>query len=183
VDERIGVLVCGVGVRHRAVGLVAASADDEPVSRLNKGQRALVYGLAGWCSEVVSTGIRSRGRDRDWRLTSHTYLWMLPVYATAAVLFEPAYDATKRAGTPWWGRALLWTGGIYVVEAASGEAIRKVTGEVPWDYSRARGSKPVPTHWRGLVRPAYAPVWFGVGLGMERLHDLLQRVELTPPGE
>jgi hypothetical protein len=31
---------------------------------------------------------------------------------------------------------------------------------------------------RGTVRPAYAPVWFAVGLGMERLHDLLDRVEL-----
>jgi hypothetical protein len=36
----------------------------------------------------------------------------------------------------------------------------------------------VPKHWRGLVRPAYAPVWFAVGLGMERLHALLDRVEV-----
>jgi hypothetical protein len=151
--------------------------------RLNRAERALAYGLAGWCSEVVSTGIRSRGRDDNWRLTSTTYLWMLPVYGSAALLFEPAYAATKRAGTPWWGRALLWTGGIYAVEAASGEAIRSITGEVPWDYSRPRGRKPVPTHWRGLVRPAYAPVWLAVGLGMERMHGLLQRVELRPPSE
>jgi hypothetical protein len=153
------------------------------VKKLNRGQRALIYGLAGWCSEVVTTGIRSRGRDENWRLTGTTYLWMLPVYGSAALLFEPAYAAAKRARTPWWGRALIWTGGIYAVEAASGEAIRSVTGEVPWDYSRARGSKPVPTHWRGLVRPAYAPVWLAVGFGMERLHDLLQRVRVTPPGE
>jgi hypothetical protein len=151
--------------------------------RLNRAERALIYGLAGWCSEVVSTGIRSRGRDKDWRLSSHTYLWMLPVYGLAAVLFEPAYDAAKRAGTPWWGRALMWTGGIYAVEAASGEAIRSITGEVPWDYSRPRGVKPVPAHWRGLVRPAYAPVWFAVGLGMEQLHDLLRRVEVAPHPE
>ncbi|HVX70439.1 MAG TPA: hypothetical protein VHA79_12200 [Mycobacteriales bacterium] len=150
---------------------------------LNRMERALVYGLAGWCSEVVSTGLRSHGRDGDWRLTSHTYLWMLPVYGLAAVLFEPAYAATKRAGTPWWGRALLWTGGIYAVEAASGEAIRAITGEVPWDYSRARGRKPVPAHWRGLVRPAYAPVWCAVGLGMEQLHELLGRIEVRTAAE
>lgn len=153
------------------------------MNKLNRAQRALVFGLAGWCSEVVTTGVRSRGRDQNWRLTGTTYLWMLPVYGSAAFLFEPAYVAAKRAGTPWWGRALLWTGGIYAVEAASGEAIRAVTGEVPWDYSRPRGSKPVPKHWRGLVRPAYAPVWLAVGLGMERLHDLLQRVRITRPGE
>jgi hypothetical protein len=50
---------------------------------------------------------------------------------------------------------------------------------VPWDYARPRGVKPEPTHLRGLVRPAYAPVWFAVGLGMERLHDLLDRVEIA----
>jgi len=147
--------------------------------RLGKAERALAYGLAGWCSEVLTTSLRSHGRDGDWRLTGTTYLWMLPIYGVAAVLFEPAHDATKRAGTPWWGRAAIWTGGIFAIEAASGEAIRAVTGEVPWDYSRPRGAKPEPTHWRGLVRPAYAPVWFAVGLGMEQLHSLLDRVELT----
>ncbi|HVW80114.1 MAG TPA: hypothetical protein VHB69_04140 [Mycobacteriales bacterium] len=153
------------------------------MSNLNRTQRALVYGLAGWCSEIVTTGIRSRGRDGNWRLTGTTYLWMLPVYGSAAYLFEPAYAATKRAGTPRWARALLWTAGIYAVEAASGEAIRALTGEVPWDYSRPRGRKRVPAHWRGLVRPAYAPVWLAVGLGMEQLHDLLDRVAVAPRAE
>jgi hypothetical protein len=129
---------------------------------LGRTERFLAYGLAGWCSEVVTTGLRSHGRDGDWRLTGTTYLWMLPIYGIAAVAFEPAHSAA----------------GIYTVEAASGEVIRVVTGEVPWDYARPRGRKPEPTHWRGLVRPAYAPVWFAVGLGMERLHDLLDRVEL-----
>lgn len=64
--------------------------------------------------------------------------------------------------------------GCYAVEALSGTAIRRVAGAVPWDYSRARGTRPVPVHWRGLVRPAYAPIWFAVGLGLERLHDRLQ---------
>jgi hypothetical protein len=149
------------------------------VSALNRKQRFLAYGLAGWCSEIVSTSIRSRGRDANWRLTGTTYAWMLPVYGLAAVLFEPADTAARRHGWPWWQRGLVWTAGIYSVEAASGELLRAITGEVPWDYSRPRGRKVEPTHWRGLVRPAYAPVWFAVGLGMERLHDLLDRVEIT----
>jgi hypothetical protein len=103
---------------------------------------------------------------------------MLPIYGVAAVLFEPADTAARDRGWSWLTRGLVWTAGIYAVEAASGEALRITTGEVPWDYARARGRKPVPTHWRGLVRPAYAPVWFAVGLGMERLHDLLDRVEI-----
>ena len=146
---------------------------------LGKGQRFVVYGLAGWCSEIFFTGLRSRGRDANWRLTGHTYLWMLPTYGVAAFLFEPMHDAARAAGWPWWRRGLSWAGGIYVIEAASGELLRHLTGEVPWDYSRPRGRRPAPTSWRGLVRPAYAPVWFAAGFGMERLHDLLDRVELT----
>jgi hypothetical protein len=152
------------------------------MSGLSKGQRFFAYGLAGWCSEVVSTSTRSRGRDGTWRLTGTTYAWMLPIYGAAAVLFEPADSAARRAGWEWWQRGLTWTAGIFLVEAASGEALRVVTGEVPWDYSRPRGAKPEPTHWRGLVRPAYAPVWFAVGMGMERLHDLLDRLEISPKG-
>ena len=144
--------------------------------RLRRSERFVVYGLAGWCSEILTTGLRSRGRDDNWRLTGTTYLWMLPIYGVAAVAFEPAHDVAVRAGWSWWQRAAAWTAGIYAGEAASGEGIRQLTGEVPWDYSRPRGRKPVPTHWRGSVRPAYAPVWFAVGLGMEQLRRLLDRV-------
>lgn len=147
---------------------------------MKRSQRFLAYGLAGWCSEIVTTGIRSRGRDGNWRLTGTTYLWMLPIYGVAAVLFEPAYAEARRRDLPWPVRGALWTAGIFAVEAASGEALRATTGEVPWDYSRPRGRKPVPKHWRGLVRPSYAPLWFAVGLGMERLNGLLDRVEITP---
>jgi hypothetical protein len=106
---------------------------------------------------------------------------MLPVYGFAAVAFEPALDVARRRGWAWWRSGLAWTAGIYAVEAATGELIRRAVGEVPWDYSRPRGARPVPAHWRGLVRPAYAPVWFAVGLGLEQLHDLFQRVELVGP--
>ena len=145
---------------------------------LGRGERFVAYGVAGWCSEILTTGLRSRGREGNWRLTGHTYLWMLPIYGVAAVVFEPAHDAAVRRGVPWWLRGWGWTAGIYVIEATSGEALRKLTGEVPWDYSRARGRKGVPMQWRGLVRPAYAPFWFAAGLGLERLHELLDHVEV-----
>jgi len=156
-------------------------ADPSGPNGLSRPARALVYGLAGWCSEILTTGLRSHGRDSDWRLTGTTYLWMLPVYGSAASLFEPAHAAARRAGWPWWARGVVWTAAIYAVEAGSGEALRALTGEIPWDYRRPRGRKPEPRTWRGLVRPAYAPVWFAVGLGMERLHDVLDRIHLDSP--
>jgi hypothetical protein len=98
---------------------------------------------------------------------------MLPIYGSAAFLFEPAHDRLR--ARPVWERAAAWTGGIYAVEAVAGTALRGITGEVPWDYSRPRGRKPVPRHWKGLVRPSYAPLWAVVGLGLERLHDHLDQ--------
>ena len=138
---------------------------------MRRAERFLAYGVAGWVFEVLFTGAKGPVRDRNWRLESHTYLWMLPVYGSAAYLFEPAHDALR--SRPWRARGLAYTAGFFAVEAASGAAIARVTGEVPWDYGRPRGSRPVPRHWRGLVRPAYAPVWFAAGLAAERLHDRL----------
>ena len=149
-----------------------------PEPGLGRGQRFVVYGLAGWCSEVLSTGLRSRGREGNWRLTGTTYLWMLPIYGAGAIGFEPVLQAMRRRGIPLPARVPVWVAGVYLLEATSGELLRALTGEVPWDYSRPRGRKPVPSHWRGLVRPAYAPVWGLVGLGFEGLHDLLRRVRL-----
>jgi hypothetical protein len=135
-------------------------------------ERALAYAAAGLLGEVVQTAVKSVHRDRNWRLTGTTYLWMAPIYGSAAWLFEPAHDALRQR--PVWERAAAWTVGIYAVEAASGEAIRAITGEVPWDYARPRGQRTsAPINVRGLIRPAYAPLWALTGLALERLHDRL----------
>lgn len=146
---------------------------------LSPGQRFVAYGLAGWCSEILATGLRSHRRDSNWRLTSTTYLWMFPIYGAGALGFEPLLAALRRHRAPLPVRVVAWVGAVYGLEAASGEALRALTGEVPWDYSRPRGRKPVPRNWRGLVRPSYAPVWALVGVGFEQLHDLLGRVRLA----
>jgi hypothetical protein len=143
---------------------------------MRRRHRFLAYGVAGWVFEVLFTGAKAPVRDRDLRLASHTYLWMFPIYGAAAYLFEPLHEAVRHR--PWWQRGLCYSAGFFAVEAASGSAIRRVAGEVPWDYARPRGTRPVPVHWRGLVRPLYAPVWFLAGLGFEKLHDRLS----IPPG-
>src|SRR3954465_2211379 len=104
----------------------------------SRASRFVGSGVAGWISEIVTTGLRSHGRDGDWRLTGTTYLWMLPIYGSAALLFKPAHERVRAQGWPWWQRGALWTAGIFAVEAATGAAIRRVTGEVPWDYARRR---------------------------------------------
>lgn len=69
---------------------------------MQRAARLLAHGIAGRCSAVLTTGVRNRGRDGDWRLTGTTYLWMLPIHGSAAVLSEPAHDAVRPAyASPW----------------------------------------------------------------------------------
>jgi hypothetical protein len=120
-------------------------------------RRALVYGTAGLAGELAWTGRRGRPR---------TSLWMLPVYALAAPLFEPVHDALRRC--PPLVRATAYGAGFTAVEYGSGRVLRAIRGAAPWDYSHAR------LHVDGLVRADYVPLWAAYGLALERLHDALE---------
>src|SRR5512140_2190405 len=133
--------------------------------------RFIVYGLVGWCSEVVWTAVRGFVATRDWRLQGHSYLWMFPIYGLIAPLFEPLHNALRQ--WPWPLRGLVYMAGFWLAELITGYAIRRLTGRCPWDYSGRRGSMA-----GGIITLAYAPVWFLFGLAMEPLHDRL--VWLTP---
>jgi uncharacterized membrane protein len=129
--------------------------------------RFLIYGLLGWCFEIVWTAVteKVRGTQRDWRLVGHTYLWMFPIYGLLAPLGEPIHNALRHQ--PWVARGLVYLLGIWAVEFAAGWLLRKFTGRCPWDYSHLRGNI------QGIVTLEYAPVWFLFGLGFERVHDAL----------
>lgn len=133
--------------------------------------RFFIYGIAGWCAEIVWTAVteRFRGRQKDWRLIGHTSLWMLPIYGLAAPLYEPVHNALR--GQFFLVRGLVYMAGIWAVEYATGWLLRRLTGQCPWDYSRLRGSL-----GGGLIALEYAPVWFAFGLLLEPLHNALLSV-------
>jgi Predicted membrane protein len=124
----------------------------------------IIYGLTGWCLEVVWTGLGSLMAG-DPRLTAKTYLWMFPIYGLA-VFFEPVHDLIR----PWplLVRGLFWTAVFFAVEYLTGWTLRGVVGTSPWDYSAA------PWQIDGLIRLDYAPAWFILGLLFEKLHDGLE---------
>lgn len=134
--------------------------------------RFCIYGLLGWCFEIVWTAVTENvsGRQRDWRLVGHTYLWMFPIYGLLAPLGEPVHNFFRFQF--WALRGLIYLAGIWAVEFATGWLLKKLTGKCPWDYSHLRGSI------QGIIALEYAPVWFLFGLGFERVHDGL--VKLTP---
>jgi len=134
--------------------------------------RFCIYGLLGWCWEVVWTAIRDKasGKQKDWRLLGHSYLWMFPIYGLLAPLGEPIHDALRPHF--WLLRGTAYLIGIWAVEYVTGWALRKLTGKCPWDYSHLRWNI------QGIITLEYAPVWFLFGLGFERVHDAL--VALAP---
>lgn len=132
--------------------------------------RFVLYGLGGWCGEVVYTALTESLPKRDWRLVGVTYLWMFPIYGLIAPLYEPVHNAIR--GLPWFGRAVIWALGFTAMEWLAGWLIAQVIGRCPWDYSGRRWAI------NSYIRWDYFPVWALVGLALEPVHDFL--VRLTP---
>lgn len=134
--------------------------------------RFVLYGMGGWCGEMVYTALTGSLRQRDWRLMGHTYLWMFPIYGLIVFLFEPAHDLLR--ASPWLLRAGVWALGFTLVELTSGWLLARLTGRCPWDYQAAGRRWAINPY----IRWDYLPLWALVGLGMEHIHDFL--VQLTP---
>ncbi len=113
--------------------------------------RFLFYGVAGWCIEVLFTGLWALLVERNRAAAARTYLWMFPIYGAGGLLLEVTADVV--APLP-----LLLRGIIYAVEATSGWLLRVLIGRCPWDYT-GRG-----WHIRGLIRLDYAPAWYALAL-------------------
>jgi uncharacterized membrane protein len=132
--------------------------------------RFFLYGLGGWCGEVLFTALTRSLPARDWRLVGTSYLWMFPIYGSIALLYEPAHDLIRPLAWPL--RAVVWSLGFTTVELASGWLIKRLVGRCPWDYSDRRWAI------NAYIRWDYFPVWAAIGLALEPVHDLL--VRLTP---
>jgi len=131
-------------------------------------ERFIIYGLIGWCLEVIWTGIGSL-LNGDVSLTARTYLWMFPIYGST-ILFEPVHEKIRI--WPIWMRGTVWMMLYFAVEYFTGWILLQAIGVVPWDYSQAI------FNIHGLIRLDYAPVWFVAGLLYEKIHDCLGRVRL-----
>ena len=137
---------------------------------LRRLERGLAYGMLGWAVEVGFSGVhRALDRDtRDWRLQGHSYLWMLPIYGLVPFLFEPLRDRLR--GRPLWQRAAMYAAGFTGIEYASGMALKRLVGVVPWSYS-GHGRFVVPG---GAVRLDYVPLWAAAGLALEHIDDSIR---------
>ena len=131
-----------------------------------------MYGLGGWCGEILFTGIKDNIPRRDWRLLGRTYLWMFPIYGSLVLLYEPVHDLIR--DYPWFVRAVIWALGFTAVEWFAGWLIARISGSCPWDYVR-RGKRFAINPY---IRWDFFLVWAIIGLALEPVHDFL--VRLTP---
>ena len=142
---------------------------------MNPMIRFLLYGIFGWCVEIVWTAsfavveALAAGQRPDPRLAGNTYLWMLLIYGGGGLLFEIAHAVV--APLPWFLRGAIYMVGCFLVEYATGWLIMMLTGTIPWDYSARRW------HVHGLIRLDYAPAWFAFGLILEQVEVIVRSIE------
>ena len=151
-----------------------AAVNREKLRPLRRRERALGYGLLGWAAEVAFTGVHDAvdPRSRNWRLQGHSYLWMLPIYGLLAYMYEPLHDRVRHRRA--WQRAVAYAGGFIAVEYATGVALRRAVGLVPWDYTEhSRFALP-----GGAIRLDYIPVFAAVGMLLEPVHDAVRDLPL-----
>ena len=120
----------------------------------------MIFGVLGWCAEILWTGFCSFLMG-DVSLTAQTYLWMFPIYGLAGVCM-PLFLAFRRY-CPLWQRVGVYVFVIFTVEFITGWLLQAMTGICPWDYGESFFSV------RGFIRLDYAPLWAILGLFFERV--------------
>ncbi len=115
-------------------------------------------GVVGWCMEIIFTGLKNFSSS-DRKLMGSTSVWMFPIYGMASFL-SPVCRRLKNQSI--FKRGGIYTLCIFACEYTAGFFLRKINA-CPWDYSKAR------YNIQGLVRPDYAPLWFGAGLLFEKI--------------
>jgi hypothetical protein len=123
-----------------------------------------VFACVGVAFEVVFTAFTEFPKTKDKRLMGSSYVWMFPIYALIPVFLGALYP---RVG----GWNVVLRLGLYVFlllccEYASGWALRKATGECPWERNY------YPSRWsiHGLIRLDYIPSWALACFLFERLY-------------
>lgn len=119
----------------------------------NRTLVSLLFGAAGITMEVAFTALTNYLRDRDAKLTGHSYLWMFPIYASTPFFLGKIYP--RLSHLPVAARLGVYVPTLLAIEYCSGAVLRKTIGECPWEKGYYE------TKWGidGLTRLDYAPAW------------------------
>jgi hypothetical protein len=135
-----------------------------------------VYGVLGYGIEVCYTAAKDLLTGRgDARLRGESYVWMAPIYGMGGLAGELVHARMRDRSLL--ERAAAYACTFWAVEAATGEVLRRTTGDVPWgeDYRRHRDNV-----GNGLIRLSYAPSWAAAGFALELISPYARRLRLDP---
>lgn len=131
----------------------------------------MFFAMLGVTTEVCYTAfvdlIDQWGPEMSFSLKGVSYIWMIPIYGSAAFLFPIGYRLLKL-----WPRLLRYLAygvGILVVELITGFILEQATGKCPWEYQTG-------WHLGGYIRFDYLPLWMMFGATLEEFHLLLNRL-------
>lgn len=131
--------------------------------------RFILYGIAGWCVEIVWTGFGSM-LNGDVTLRAWTNMWMFLIYGLA-IFLEPIHNNIRHL--PIIMRGAIYSALIIIFEYLIGSFLALVLGTCPWHYNNG------PFTIQGITRLDYFPYWLVAGLLFEKLHDALLKLTIT----
>ncbi len=126
-----------------------------------------IFGILGVCGEVFFTALHSILKTRRLRLMGHSFIWMFPIYGLLAFCFQPLHHLI--APFPWIARGVIYMLGIYLVELTTGTVLTALTGGFIWQYTDR-------LNYKGQITLRHAPVWFAVGLLVEKYYPWVERI-------
>lgn len=129
--------------------------------------RFVLFGILGIFGEVVFTALLDLVKKRSVRLHGFSFIWMFPIYGLLAILFPTV--AGWVSPFSWFARGFIYMTGIYLVELITGSVLTALTGSHIWQYTDR-------FNYRGQISLLYAPIWFGVGLLVERYYPWIKEV-------
>lgn len=129
----------------------------------------IIFGVLGIFGEVIFTAVEKLIKTRKWRLNGESYIWMFPIYGLLAFLFDPISQAIGNMS--WIVRGLVYMVAIYLVEYITGALLTKLTGAHIWKYTGKY-------NLHGQIQLMHAPVWFIIGLLVERYYNDVEQLAL-----
>ena len=135
--------------------------------------RFYIYGIQGFCDEVVFTAAKRFYRTGDWKLEGDSSISSFFIYGCMSLFLERLYVFFYyKHGLKWYFRLPLYTLFIYTWEHLTGSILR-LFDACPWDYSHHT------YNLHGLITMYYAPCWMFLGFLQDMLSDVLLRARIS----
>ena len=136
--------------------------------------RFYIYGIQGFCDEIVFTSLLDYYNTGEKALKGHSAISSFFIYGSCSFLVEQLYVALYyKYGIRWYIRMPLYVCIAYFWEFSCGMLLRQFDA-CPWDYSHYNYNV------MGLITLEYAPGWLFLAWCQDLMADYLLRIKVAP---